>query len=345
MTLWTDVITPAALTGYAREALADRERRKGSLAAFLPNRTVPDIVARFVKGDNGLLDAAEYRSYDAEVSIGETPGAERVTIELPPLGRKVRVSEYDQLRLRGNVDSDTVLSTVLKEAKRLAYAISDKLEVMRGKVIDSGKAAINENGFIATADFGRGAAFAVTAATLWSDPASKPLTDLRLWRDAYVEENGDEPGVILTSRRVLNALMLSAEMKALATNSATAPGLVTEDFVQATLSAYGLPPIAVFDRRARVAGQTVRILPEDKLYLLPAPVDAYAEDGTDLGATVWGTTLEASEPDYEIAEVDRPGIAMGAFKTRDPIGVWVHGAAIGLPVLANANLSMAAKVL
>ncbi|EUA67838.1 phage major capsid E family protein [Mycobacteroides abscessus subsp. bolletii 1513] len=241
MTLWTDVITPAALTGYAREALADRERRKGSLAAFLPNRTVPDIVARFVKGDNGLLDAAEYRSYDAEVSIGETPGAERVTIELPPLGRKVRVSEYDQLRLRGNVDSDTVLSTVLKEAKRLAYAISDKLEVMRGKVIDSGKAAINENGFIATADFGRGAAFAVTAATLWSDPASKPLTDLRLWRDAYVEENGDEPGVILTSRRVLNALMLSAEMKALATNSATAPGLVTEDFVQATLSAYGLP--------------------------------------------------------------------------------------------------------
>ncbi|SIN33807.1 major capsid protein [Mycobacteroides abscessus] len=345
MTLWTDVITPAALTGYAREALADRERRKGTLAVFLPNRTTNDIVARFVKGTNGLLDAAEYRAYDAETSIGETPGAERVTIELPPLGRKVRVSEYDQLRLRGNVDADAALTGILKEASRLAFAISDKMEVMRGKVIDSGKAAINENGFIATADFGRGAAFTVTAATLWSDPASKPLTDLRLWRDAYVDENGDEPGVILTSRRVLNALMLSAELKALATNSAVAPGMVTETFIQSVLIDYGLPPIQVFDRRAKVAGQTVRVLPEDKLYLLPAPVAVDDEEGTDLGATVWGTTLESTEPDYEIAEVDRPGIALGTFKTRDPIGVWVHSAAIGLPTLANANLSMAAKVL
>lgn len=345
MTLWTDVITPAALTGYARQALADRERAKGSLAAYLPNRTVDDIVARFVAGANGLLDAAEYRSYDAEVSIGEPEDAKRITLELPPLGRKFRVSEYEQLRLRGNVDPDIMLGHVTRYAARAAYAVSDRLEIARGKVLDTGVAAINENGFVASADFGRRADFTTTAATLWSAAGAKPLSDLRTWRDAYVDENGEAPGSILTSQKVLNALMASAEFKGLATNSGTAPSVVTQEYVNSVLVAYGLPTITVYDRRARVAGTAVRVLPDDKLYLLPAAVDAYNAEGTDLGGTWWGTTLEASEPDYGIAGPDRPGIVVGTFKTHDPIGVWVHSAAIGLPVLANANLSFAAKVL
>jgi len=56
-TLWTDYITPAELTGYARESLADYEAAKGTLAHWLPNREVADIVARFVAGQTGLLDA------------------------------------------------------------------------------------------------------------------------------------------------------------------------------------------------------------------------------------------------------------------------------------------------
>ena len=54
MGLWTDLITPAELTGYARAALEDYERSKGTLARWLPNDTVPDIVARFVTGAAGL---------------------------------------------------------------------------------------------------------------------------------------------------------------------------------------------------------------------------------------------------------------------------------------------------
>ena len=53
MALWTDVIDSATLTGYVREALADIERRKGSLARYLPNREVPDISVRFVAGQAG----------------------------------------------------------------------------------------------------------------------------------------------------------------------------------------------------------------------------------------------------------------------------------------------------
>ena len=345
MTMWTDVITPAALTGYARAALADRERAKGTLARFLPNRTINDITARFVAGSNGLLDAAEYRAYDAETSIGDRPQGKRITIDLPPLGRKDLVTEYEQLRSRGNVDPEIALRTVTKAAAQTAGAIGDKLEVMRGKVLDTGIAAIDENGFTLSSDFGRSAGFNVTAPTLWAAGGATPLANLRVWRDVYVDENGEEPGAILTSRRVLNALMASSEFKGLATNSGTAPSVVTEDYVRGVLSAYGLPPITLYERRARVAGTTGRILPDNKLYLLPAETDPDNEDGTDLGGTFWGTTLEASQPEYGIAEVERPGIVVGTIRTLDPVGVWVHGAAIGLPVLANANLSMAAVVL
>lgn len=349
MTLWTDVITPAALTGYARQALADRERAKGTLARWLPNRTVPDITARFVAGSNGLIDAAEYRAYDAEASIGERPTGKRVTIDLPPIGRKDLITEYEQLRLRGGgtVDPEVVLRTITRQAALTAGSIGDKAEIMRGKVIDTGIAAIEENGMVVSADFGRSVGFNVTAGTLWSAGGATPLTNLRVWRDAYVDENGEEPGAIVTSRRVLNALMASTEFKGLATNAGgtTPPSLVTEDYVQQVLSSYGLPPITLFDRKARVAGSTVRILPDNRLYLLPAATDPDNAEGTDLGGTFWGTTLESAEPNYAIAEADRPGIVVGTYKTEDPIGTWVHGAAISLPVLANANLSMRAEVL
>ena len=83
MTLWTDVIDPATLTGYARASLADYEANKGTLAQFLPNRDVADIVVRFVAGSTGLVNVADFRSFDAEPTIGKAPGGKRVTLELP----------------------------------------------------------------------------------------------------------------------------------------------------------------------------------------------------------------------------------------------------------------------
>ena len=68
--LWTDIIDPADLTGYARESLADYERRQGSLAVFLPNREVADIVARFVtKGSKLYIQGRiETQSWDDKES-------------------------------------------------------------------------------------------------------------------------------------------------------------------------------------------------------------------------------------------------------------------------------------
>src|SRR5213595_1144355 len=99
--LWTDIIDPATLSGYARASLADYEASRGTLARWLPNREVADIVVRFVAGSSGLIDVASFRAFYAEPEIGKGPGGKRVTIELPALGQDIPVSEYNQLRMRG----------------------------------------------------------------------------------------------------------------------------------------------------------------------------------------------------------------------------------------------------
>ena len=57
MQLW-DQIDPAQLTGYAREALADREQNAFTLSRWLPSRQVDDLLYRFTRGGTGLVEAA-----------------------------------------------------------------------------------------------------------------------------------------------------------------------------------------------------------------------------------------------------------------------------------------------
>ena len=210
MALWTDLITPAELTGFARAAQEDVERRKATLARWLPNYSVPDVVVRTLVAQDGNGALAQFRSFDAETPIGSGGTGQRKVFELLPLGLKERVSEYDQLRMRGNDAQAMILGGVEKAAMRVANAVVDRLEVARGQALDTGALTINENGVVQTMTFGRPAGNTVTAATLWSG-AGDPIADLITWADVYQAGNqGAMPGAIVTSRRVLLALQRNA---------------------------------------------------------------------------------------------------------------------------------------
>lgn len=339
MALWTDLITPAELTGFARAAVEDVERQKATLARWLPNYPVPDVVVRTIVAQDGNGALAQFRAFDAETPVGSGGTGQRKVFELLPLGLKERVSEYDQLRARGDDAQAMILGGVEKAAMRVANAVVDRLEVARGQAIDTGALTINENGVVQTMTFGRPAGNTVTAATLWSG-AAKPLDDLIAWGDVFAAGNqGNQPGAIVTSKRVVAALQRNADIRGLVATIGGTPGIVSIDALSAVLAAYGLPPITVYDRKIR--GNNV--LPDNKVYLLPAAVDPNGQ--SELGATFYGETLEAAEPEYGIGSVDQPGLVVGAWKTKDPIAVWVHSNAIALPVLVNPVASMVATVL
>jgi hypothetical protein len=347
--MWTDLVEPVELTGYARARLEDYERQQnGSLSSFLPNEFLNDIVARFTVGGTGLQPVAEFLSYDAETPLGSLPGAQRVTIELPKLGMKMRVSEYEQLRARGNLSNVVLRGSVERITERLVDAISDRMEYERGYALENASLLIDdETGFKQTGDWERDASHEVDASTgvgeYWDDPDADPIRDLITWQEVFIATNGFKPGAILTSTSVLTALQRHASLRVLASSLAGAPQIVTIDAVNGTLAAYGLPPIQVYDRLVNFRGTVTKVLSPEYLFMLPSPGGTVG--GVKLGATYWGTTLESSEPDYGIGELDRPGIVVGTWKTRDPIAVWVHSAAIGLAVLGDANLTLRAQVL
>lgn len=344
--LWTDIIDPATLTGYARASLADYEARRGTLAQFLPNREVADIVVRFVAGSSGLVNVADFRAYDAEPTIGKAPGGKRVTLELPALGQDIPVSEYNQLRSRNAQSSDeAVLAMIQRTTDVVIRAVADSIERMRGIVLATGKATLaNEGGFSMDDDFGRSASNSVTAATPWSTATADGLGELEAWCDAYRDKNGEDPGSIVMSTRVLRALASLDQMKTQLLNGKSRPA--TQQDVQDAVSAAGLPPIVTYNRRVSVAGASTKVLADDKLLLLPAPVDTNDWMGTELGATFWGQTLTSTDPDWELEVDEQPGIVTGVYRNpKPPMIAEVVSDAVALPVLANADLSLVADVL
>lgn len=345
MALWTDIIDPADATGYARASMAEYEARRGTLARWLPNRDIADIVVRFVKGSTGLVDVARFRAYDAEPEIGRRPGGKRVTLELPALGLNIPVSEYEQLRMRsGDLNEAAALATIQSTIDAVVRSTADAMERLRGIVLATGKATIDQDNYKNDDDFGRPAGHQLVASSLWSTASVSRLDYLQVISDTYRTTTGEDPGCILMPTRVFRALTAGTELQ---TQLVGGGGrLPTAQQVNDTITGAGLAPIIIYDRRVQVDGVSTRAMPDDTLVLLPEPVDPDDWQATDLGATFWGRTLTSTDPDWGIEDVEQPGIVAGVYKNeKPPMGVEVISDAIGLPVLANAERSLAARVL
>ncbi|MFJ4768457.1 major capsid protein [Streptomyces uncialis] len=340
MQLITEYATPAELTGYAREALRDREENQFSLNRWLPNDTIHDLVYRFNRGGGGLVEAAVFRAFDAESDIGSRSGAARVTGELPPISRKYPLGEYDQIKMR-NVDSQAaeIRDAMETDAIKGVAAIAARAELARGDAIFNGSITLAENNVAAGVDFGRKASHSVTAAIPFSSTETSLAYDYFMsWLDVYNDTNGDLPAATLVSRKGYNFLRRNKQIRELAYRGAsTAPTVLTRDDLNNILGDFDIPPVVIYDAKVNVGGTATRVTPEDKLAFLPAPGDA-------LGKTLWGVPVEANDPRYGLAG-DAAGVAVGAYKSEDPQTVWTRATAIVLPVLGAPDLTFVADVL
>lgn len=337
-----DYIDPATLTGYVREALADREENTFSLNRWLPNRMIDDLDYRFARGSQGLTEAATYRSWDTESPIAGRVSVQRVSGELPPISRKIRLGEYDRLRQR-RLDS-AIADRILSDAVAMMRSVAARIELARGEALETGSLSINENGVVATVDFGRSASHEVAPAVIWSDSSADILTDLLGWVEVYQDTNGVTPGAFITSRQVRSWMLQNAEIRALAATIVATPTIVTPEILNRALESHDLPPLYLYDAKVNVNGVATRVISEDVLIMAPAPVGADSWEDTELGATLWGTTAEALSDDFGVDQTEAPGIVAGAYSDQDPVAVWTKAAAISLPVMANPDLTLAADV-
>jgi hypothetical protein len=265
--------------------------------------------------------------------------------ELPPISEKIMLNEYDRLRLR-KLSRDEALPFIARDAQRLARNIAARFEVGRGQVLVNAAMPVAE--LQQTIDFGRTASHSVVAATLWSDHTNAtPLTDLQSWVATYEDTNGESPAVILAPKTVVQHMTMCAQVirQVYPLAPAGSAPMATNDQMNAVLSAMGLPPIEIYDARVKVDGVATRITPGNALALLPEAGSTSAAAPTELGATLLGTTAESLEDDYALQPGDQPGVVAATWKTKDPVRLWTHAAAVGIPVLREPNLTFKAQVL
>lgn len=327
MALWTDLINPGDLTGFSREVANQFDANGGTLADVFPSISTADTSFGWVVNERAQ-DVAAFRAFDVESKIGGASGLEKKIAELTPISIKKRFSEYDQLVRASQNSPESVQAAADRLATEVAQAVMRRIVLARGEALVTGKLAINEDGFVQNVDFGRRPDHTVSAAVSW-DGAADPVADLEAWRAAYVDHTGEEPTALYASPKVVAALARNAKVRGYL--GSNAPAMLDRATINNILVGYGLPPITVLT--ARILGAPV--MNED--------VIAFASDGA--GATVWGLTLEATDPRYGLADASLPGLVVGAYAEDDPNIKWIRANAVALPILGNPDLTLAATVL
>lgn len=335
-----DLVDPQELIDYVRawdiEVL--RPEAQLRLDAYLPNREVEDLEFRIRRGALNDVDVAEYRAWDTQPKMTARPGTTYIEGSLGPISKQIPLGEEEMLRMRAleRGTNDPLIEAIFDDAERMIRSVQARIELARGDLINDGKVTIAENGLILEADFGRASAMSVTAANLWTNTTTgKPLTDLLTWQEAYIDHNGVAPGSVVMSRARLSNFALNQEMRDYASVGGTTPSRLNMATVGAILEAEGLPPIEIYDTQVRVAGTRTRVLPENKVFMMP-PADE------PVGHTFYGITAEAIKLREKglIKAESMPGIVAVVLENENPVQTFTLGTAIALPVTPNPDLIM-----
>lgn len=318
--LWTEIVNPAELTAFSRvgmEAMDD-----SLLSRILPNVYQEEVKFSWKVG--GLTGGvAEYGEFDTEAPIGDHGGGEEKTVRLLPVSRKLKLSEYAQV-----TDPSRVQQLAEDRADELVKQIIARLNFARGEVLVSGRLVLDENGIKQTAAFGRKAAHTDAAPTALWNTATDPIEDLRRWADMVSDASGLPVDTLAGSTRVATAIGGRLAAAGYVTGGGT---VVSRGVINEVLASHGLPELTVFDGRR----DGNRFIADDRVVMAAAG---------EAGGTVFAPTVESQDPRFNLAGAEQSGIVAGLYKGEDPPIGWVLAKAIALPILANPNATLSAKV-
>ena len=348
-----DIITPADASALVLGAYQTTTAAL-PFASILPDQFTGLSVEWTPNQKNPEADEVKFSTWDAEAPYGRTVGGEKLSYtSMLPLRKRMRVSEKDiangSISLSGGELQATLSDYFVQLGKELAY----RLEKARVAVAVDAKLGVTESNENAAWDYARADALNVTLSDtkVW-DQQGDPVKDLRSWSDLIDDNDGARPTVMVTTRKVVNALMANTLIIQYfyGGKGSTLPKLVSEDNVKSVLSLYaGIQDIYVVDEMYRdfarqskitLPGGVKSFFPENTVLLIPAFNDV------NMGYTALGPTAEAQTPDYGITREKNAGPIGAVLNTPSATpGYEAYMNAAALPVLVQSNSTLKATVL
>lgn len=283
---------------------------------------------------------ARFRAFDGRIHVADRDGYSDKVIAMPALSNSRSMGEYERLQLEatrlGGTNSAPMADAIYDDGQDLTTYIQNRMEMAIGDVLTDGKLTINEDGYIAETDFGVAGGNLPTAGTAWTSAATaKALTDLIAWCDAYEALNGFRPGGILTSRKVIRLFNQNTEVINAVAGAQTGKTRVSLSDAATVLDNEGVPANwTAYETQLDVDGVSTRVLPEDRIVLLPPNPEDLLEVRYGLTATAL-ELVNSSESDVSFENA--PGIVGVVEKQGPPYRQFTFVDAVGMPILKDAR--------
>lgn len=336
------LFSKATLLNYMKE----RQYKQYLGSILFPEHKIEGLEMEYIKGANNVPVIASVHGFDTETEIASRDTADKVSLELALIKRKIKISEKEIIILnspRNNNELQMAVNHIYNDHDNMVEAVRAKVEVIRMAALANGIVEFNENKINLNLDYGVPANHkeTLTGEDRWSDPSSTPLQDIYDMVDRIVSDEGEQLTRALTSKTVLSDLVRNESIRK-AIHGVNSDRIVTKKQLNELLSSMELPTIETYDERYRKQNAngsytTERYFPVDKFVLLP--------EGP-LGETCYGLTAEEIElrnqSDVEIKKVGN--IITEVYKTNDPVAHWTKAVATALPSFPTANKVYQAKV-
>lgn len=334
-------VSPADLTMFAREVPLPSNL---GLSAIFPIVTKDSIEVNF--GETTRVNrVAEFRSPDGRVATAERDGFSDRSMRMIPLSTSRNMGEYERLKLEqartGGTRVSPLMAAAYNDAQDLTRYVQNRIELAFGDVLADGVFNPFELPGVSV-DYGIPANHKINAAVQWTtanSATSDPLADLIAACDVYEQTNGFRPGRAITSRARLRAASTSTKLINAVRGAQAGVSRIAFADAYGLFDNEGLPTLwSTYETNLSVGGVTTRVLPDDKIILLPPnPGDALE---FQLGVTATALELVNSskvEFDYELA----PGVTVVTVKSDGvPFREFTYADAIGLPVVVDPKQIM-----
>lgn len=281
-------------------------------------------------------DMADLVDSGAELPLTDRDPMRRVHGEITDMGQSYIVTKKELAAMmdKGNPGKrELAVKQLLGKAAQVKKNIDARIEWLRWQALGAGQIAYNKNGIILGTDFGVPVDNFKTAATKWNTINSTILADYELWVQKYVDLNGDQPDVFITSLAALRTMMNDPNVRKAITG--LSDKLVTLDELNAFLVGRQMPKVEAFDATVTyrdVLNGGTRVTQR----LLSDKKGVFLKEGGAIGVQLLGPTYENDM---------NPGIHARTFTMERPVREVVEVVAASFPKIMTPDLIMPCDIL